>query len=434
MIKQLSFITYNMITLKNIRENQDLISKKLKTKNFEVNKIEKLLNKDSDWREGLVLVEKLKEKRNSASKQISILKKENKPADDLISEMKNVSSKIKEIDSKNVELKIEIDNLLLDFPNIPHDSVPLGSDESSNKIIRTWGEKPKFEFEIKSHIEISEKLNLLDFKAGSKISGSGFPVYIKNGAKLERSLINFMLDMHVENGYDEMFPPFLVNSDSMQTTGQMPKFIDDMYQIPKDQLFCIPTAEVPVTNYYRSEQLDESELPVKFAAYSACFRREAGSYGKDTRGLLRLHQFNKVELVKFVHPDNSYNELESLLEDAEKVLQSLGLHYRVIELCTGDLSFSAAKCYDVEVWSPYENKYLEVSSCSNFESFQANRGSIRFRSSKTGKMEFVHTLNGSGVATPRLLVALIENYQQKDGTIKIPKALQRYMNISAIED
>tara|TARA_B100000212_G_scaffold128278_1_gene96215 strand:+ start:4993 stop:6297 length:1305 start_codon:yes stop_codon:yes gene_type:complete len=434
MIKQLSFITYNMITLKNIRENQDLISKKLKTKNFEVNKIEKLLNKDSDWREGLVLVEKLKEKRNSASKQISILKKENKPADDLISEMKNVSSKIKEIDSKNVELKIEIDNLLLDFPNIPHDSVPLGSDESSNKIIRTWGEKPKFEYEIKSHIEISEKLNLLDFKAGSKISGSGFPVYIKNGAKLERSLINFMLDMHVENGYDEMFPPFLVNSDSMQTTGQMPKFIDDMYQIPKDQLFCIPTAEVPVTNYYRSEQLDESELPVKFAAYSACFRREAGSYGKDTRGLLRLHQFNKVELVKFVHPDNSYNELESLLEDAEKVLQSLGLHYRVIELCTGDLSFSAAKCYDVEVWSPYENKYLEVSSCSNFESFQANRGSIRFRSSKTGKMEFVHTLNGSGVATPRLLVALIENYQQKDGTIKIPKALQRYMNISAIED
>ena len=423
-----------MITLKNIRENQDLISKKLKTKNFDISKIEKLLDKDSNWREGLILVEKLKEKRNSASKQISIFKKENKPADGLISEMKNVSSKIKEIDSKNVELKMEIDNLLLDFPNIPHDSVPLGSDESSNKIIRTWGEKPKFDYEIKSHIEISEKLNLLDFKAGSKISGSGFPVYIKNGAKLERSLINFMLDMHVENGYDEMFPPFLVNSDSMQTTGQMPKFIDDMYQISKDQLFCIPTAEVPVTNYYRSEQLDESELPVKFAAYSACFRREAGSYGKDTRGLLRLHQFNKVELVKFVHPDNSYNELESLLEDAEKVLQSLGLHYRVIELCTGDLSFSAAKCYDIEVWSPYENKYLEVSSCSNFESFQANRGSIRFRSSKTGKMEFVHTLNGSGVATPRLLVALIENYQQKDGTIKIPKALQRYMNISAIED
>ena len=434
MIKQLSFITYNMITLKNIRENQDLISKKLKTKNFEVNKIEILLNKDSDWREGLVLVEKLKEKRNSASKQISIFKKENKPADDLISEMKNVSSKIKEIDNKNIELKMEIDDLLLDFPNIPHDSVPVGSDESSNKIIRTWGEKPKFDYEIKSHIQISEKLNLLDFKAGSKISGSGFPVYIKKGAKLERSLINFMLDMHVENGYDEMFPPFLVYSDSMQTTGQIPKFIDDMYQISKDQLFCIPTAEVPVTNYYRSEQIDESKLPVKFAAYSACFRREAGSYGKDTRGLLRLHQFNKVELVKFVHPDNSYNELESLLEDAEKVLQSLGLHYRVIELCTGDLSFSAAKCYDIEVWSPYENKYLEVSSCSNFESFQANRGSIRFRSSKTGKMEFVHTLNGSGVATPRLLVALIENYQQKDGTIKIPKALQRYMNISAIED
>ena len=434
MIKQLSFITYSMITLKNIRENQDLISKKLKSKNFEVDKIEKLLKKDSKWREGLVLVEKLKEKRNTASKQISIFKKEKKPTDDLINEMKNVSLEIKEIDSRNDNLKMEIDNILLDIPNIPHDSVPIGPDESSNKIIRTWGEKPKFKFEVKSHIEISEKLNLLDFRAGSKISGSGFPVYIKKGAKLERSLINFMLDMHVDNGYDEMFPPFLVNSDSMQTTGQLPKFIDDMYQMPKDELFCIPTAEVPVTNYYRSEQLDESKLPIKFAAYSACFRREAGSYGKDTRGLLRLHQFNKVELVKFSHPDNSYNELELLLQDAEKVLQSLGLHYRVIELCTGDLSFSAAKCYDIEVWSPYENKYLEVSSCSNFESFQASRGSIRFRSSKTGKMEFVHTLNGSGVATPRLVVALIENYQQKDGTIQIPEALQKYMNVSVIKD
>jgi len=432
MIKPLSFITYNMISLKNIRDNKDTISEKLKSKNFDITKIDKVLELDTSWREGVVQVEKLKEKRNSASKQISINKKENKPTDDIIKEMQNVSSEIKQIDVKNIEIKADIDSLLLDFPNIPSESVPIGLDESSNKVIRIWGEKPSFDFEIQSHIDIAESLDLLNFKAGSKISGSGFPVYIDRGAKLERSLINFMLDMHTSNGYREMFPPFLVSGESMQTTGQLPKFIDDMYNIPKDELFCIPTAEVPVTNYYRSDEIDESKLPIKFAAYSACFRREAGSYGKDTRGLLRLHQFNKVELVKFVHPDSSYDELELLVEDAEKVLQTLGLHYRVLELCTGDLSFSAAKCYDIEVWSPYENKYLEVSSCSNFEAFQSHRGSMRFRSSDTGKMEYVHTLNGSGVATPRLMVALIENYQQKDGTISIPSALQDYMNIPSI--
>jgi len=432
MIKPLSFITYSMISLKNIRENKEVIYEQLKSKNFEIEKIDELLELDKQWREGVVEVEKLKELRNSASKKISIYKKERKPADDIIKEMQDVSSKIKEIDIKNIDLKIKIDTLLLDFPNTPHKSVPVGVDESSNKVVRTWGEKPSFDFDVQSHVDIAETLGLLNFKAGSKISGSGFPVYVNLGAKLERSLINFMLDTHTENEYTEMFPPFLVSADSMQTTGQLPKFIDDMYEIAKDELFCIPTAEVPVTNYYRSEELNESELPIKFAAYSACFRREAGSYGKDTRGLLRLHQFNKVELVKFAHPDNSYNELESLLEDAEKVLQLLGLHYRVIELCTGDLSFSAAKCYDIEVWSPYEDKYLEVSSCSNFEAFQAYRGSMRFRSSKTGKMEFIHTLNGSGLATPRLMVALIENYQQKDGTISIPKALHKYMNISSI--
>ena len=421
-----------MISLKNIRENKETISEKLKSKNFDVTKIEKLLELDRSWREGVVQVEKLKEKRNSASKQISINKKENKATDEIIEQMQNVSSEIKEIDVKNIDIKAQIDNLLLDFPNIPSDSVPIGPDESCNKVIRTWGEKPSYDFEIQSHTEIAENLGLLNFKAGSRISGSGFPVYINNGAKLERSLINFMLDMHTANGYSEMFPPFLVSGKSMQTTGQLPKFIDDMYEIPKDELFCIPTAEVPVTNYYRSEEIDESILPIKFAAYSACFRREAGSYGKDTRGLLRLHQFNKVELVKFVHPETSYDELESLVMDAEKVLQALGLHYRVIELCTGDLSFSAAKCYDIEVWSPYENKYLEVSSCSNFEAFQSHRGSMRFRSSDTGKMEYIHTLNGSGVATPRLMVALIENYQQKDGTISIPSALQDYMKISLL--
>ena len=421
-----------MISLKNIRENRELISKQLESKNFEIIKIDEVLDLDKKWREGVSEVEKLKEQRNSASKKISIYKKEKKPADSIIEEMQAVSSKIKEIDIKNIDLKTKIDALLLDFPNTPHKSVPPGVDESSNKVVRIWGEKPSFDFDIQSHVDLAEDLGLLNFKAGSKISGSGFPVYLNLGAKLERSLINFMLDIHTTNGYTEMFPPFLVSPDSMQTTGQIPKFVDDMYEVTKDELFCIPTAEVPVTNYYRSEELDESDLPIKFAAYSACFRREAGSYGKDTKGLLRLHQFNKVELVKFSNPDSSYDELESLLEDAEKVLQLLGLHYRVIELCTGDLSFSSAKCYDIEVWAPYENKYLEVSSCSNFEAFQAYRGSMRFRSSKSGKMEYLHTLNGSGVATPRLMVALIENYQQKDGTISIPKALQKYMNISSI--
>jgi len=421
-----------MISLKDIRENSEVISKQLKSKNFEIFKIDELLDLDRKWRWGVSEVEKLKETRNAASKKISIYKKDKKNADSIIEEMQTVSSEIKEIDIKNIDLKTKIDTLLLDFPNTPHDSVPIGADERSNKIIRSWGEKPSFDFEIQSHVDIADTLKLFNLAAGSKISGSGFPVYINLGAKLERSLINFMLDMHTANGYTEMFPPFLVTADSMQTTGQLPKFIDDMYEVSKDELYCIPTAEVPLTNYYRSEELNESELPIKFAAYSACFRREAGSYGKDTRGLLRLHQFNKVELVKFSNPDNSYDELESLVEDAEKVLQSLGLHYRVIELCTGDLSFSAAKCYDIEVWSPYENKYLEVSSCSNFEAFQSYRGSMRFRSSKSGKMEYIHTLNGSGVATPRLMVALIENYQQKDGTISIPKALQKYMEISSI--
>ena len=423
-----------MISLKNIRENRELISKQLESKNFEIIKIDEVLDLDKKWREGVSEVEKLKEQRNSASKKISIYKKEKKPVDSIIEEMQTVSSKIKEIDINNINFKKKIDTLLLDIPNTPHKSVPVGVDESSNKIVRIWGEKPSFDFNIQSHVDIAEDLGLLNFKAGSKISGSGFPVYVNLGAKLERSLINFMLDLHTENGYTEMFPPFLVSHDSMQTTGQIPKFVDDMYEVTKDELFCIPTAEVPLTNYYRSEELNESDLPIKFAAYSACFRREAGSYGKDTKGLLRLHQFNKVELVKFSNPEYSYDELESLLEDAEKVLQLLGLHYRVIELCTGDLSFSAAKCYDIEVWAPYENNYLEVSSCSNFEAFQAYRGSMRFRSSKSGKMEYLHTLNGSGVATPRLMVALIENYQQKDGTISIPKALQKYMNISSISN
>ena len=422
-----------MISLKNIRENKEQVSQRLETKNFDLSVVDTIINQDLKWRKGVAEVEKLKEERNSSSKKISINKKEKKPVDAIINEMQSVSSKIKEIDSENTDLKSEIDKLLLEIPNIPHTSVPLGKDETDNVVIRAWGEKREFDFNILSHINIADNLNLLNFETGSKISGSGFPLYYDLGAKLERSLINLMLDFHTKNGYTEVFPPFLVSEESMRTTGQLPKFIDDMYHLPKDELFCIPTAEVPITNIYRAEEIKEENFPIKFAAYSACFRREAGSYGKDTKGLLRLHQFNKVELVKFSHPSNSYLELESLLEDAEKILQILGLHYRVIELCTGDLSFAAAKCYDIEVWSPYEEKYLEVSSCSNFEGFQAYRGDMRFRLRETGKMEFLHTLNGSGLATPRLMVALIENYQQKDGTILLPEALQEYMKISTIK-
>ena len=421
-----------MITLKNIRENKALVTEKLELKNYDISKIDEIINKDTIWRSGIAEVEKLKEDRNKASKKISEYKRDGKSADEIILEMQKVSSEIKKIDSKNIKVKDKIDQMLLDIPNIPHDSVPFGEDELSNKIVRTWGEKPEFNFKLQGHVEIAEQLKLINFKAGAVMSGTGFPVYTNLGARLERALINFMLDYHTKNEYTEIFPPFLVARDSMQTTGQLPKFMEDMYHMQKDDLFCIPTAEVPVTNYYKGQEINESLLPIKFAAYSACFRREAGSYGKETRGLLRLHQFNKVELVKFTSPDSSYEELELLLNDAEKILQILGLHYRVIELCTGDLSFSAAKCYDIEVWSPFEEKYLEVSSCSNFESFQSRRGNIRYRSSNTGKMIFPHTLNGSGVATPRLMVALIESYQEEDGSIQLPEPLQKYFNKDSI--
>ena len=423
-----------MISLKNIRENKEKICQGLLAKNFDISKIELILEKDTVWRQGISEVEKLKEQRNHASKEISTFKKEKKNADAIIEKMQSVSSKIKEIDTENNKIKDEINSLILTIPNTPHHSVPIGKDETSNVVIKEWGKKPQFDFTIQGHSEIAEKLNLLDFKVGSLISGSGFPVYMGLGAKLERALINFMLDVHIDNGYKETFPPFMVNRASMETTGQLPKFLDDMYELPRDELFSIPTAEVPVTNYYRGQMIEEQNLPIKFAAYSACFRREAGSYGKDTKGLLRLHQFNKVELVKFSNPNSSYDELELLLNDAEKILQLLGLHYRVIELCTGDLSFSASKCYDIEVWSPFEEKYLEVSSCSNFEDFQSYRGNMRFRSSETSKMNFLHTLNGSGLATPRLMVALLESYQTKEGTLSVPDSLKKYMGIDVISN
>ena len=416
-----------MIPLKYIRENPDEIKGLLKAKKVDFN-INELLNKDIRWRELVLKCDKLKETRNKVSKQISKLKSEKKDATDMIKSMRETSAKIKDIDSQIDSLLIDINESLLYIPNKIHSSVPLGEIESDNVIVREVGEKPSFDFTIKDHLEIAENLNLLDMKRGAKISGSGFPVYTGIGAKLERSLISFMLDRHVAHGYTELFPSFLTTHDTTQVTGQLPKFKDDMYYIDKDDLYCISTAEVPVTSFHKDEVLREQDLPIKYTAYSACFRREAGSYGKDTKGLLRVHQFNKVELVKFVNPKDSYMELEELVQDAEEILKLLGLHYRVIELNSSDLSFSAAKCYDIEVWSPAENKYLEVSSCSNFESFQARRGRIRYRNESNQKYDYVHTLNGSGIATPRLVVAILENFQQKDGSVRLPQVLEKYFN------
>ena len=413
-----------MLSLKYINENIDKVKSSMSSKNIDYN-LDDLLNLNIKRKKLINKVEAIKSDRNSLNKNISDLRKNNLNSTDLISSMKSLSASIKALDAELSLVMDDINDKLLYIPNIIDDSVPIGN-EDQNIVVREWGEKPIFNFDIKGHKELCELNELVDFKRAINMSGSGFPLYTKKGAKLERSLINFMLDLHIDNSYDELFPPFLVSSNSPTTTGNLPKFKDDMYYLEKDDLYCIPTAEVPVTNIHYNENLLESELPKKYVAYSACFRREAGSYGKDTKGLLRLHQFNKVELVKFVKPENSYSELEKLVNDAEKVLQALNLHYRVITLASGDLSFSAAKCYDIEVWSPFENKYLEVSSCSNFESFQATRGQIKYRKKETNKLEFVHTLNGSGLATPRLFVSLLETYQCKDRSFKIPDILQPY--------
>lgn len=413
-----------MLSLKYINENIEKVKSSIIAKNVDFN-LDELLDLDDSRKKLINKVEVIKSKRNLLNKNISKLRTEKLDSSTLIKQMKFISESIKSIDSELNNVLNAISTKLLHIPNTIDDTVPIGS-EDQNVVVREWGEKPSFNFDIKGHKELCELNELVDFKRAINMSGSGFPLYTKNGAKLERSLINFMLDLHIDNSYDELFPPFLVTSNSPQTTGNLPKFKDDMYYIEKDDLYCIPTAEVPVTNIHYNENLLESELPKKYVAYSACFRREAGSYGKDTKGLLRLHQFNKVELVKFVKPENSYSELEKLVHDAEKVLQALNLHYRVITIASGDLSFSAAKCYDIEVWSPFENKYLEVSSCSNFESFQATRGKIKYRNKETNKLEFVHTLNGSGLATPRLFVSLLETYQREDSSFKIPKVLQSY--------
>ena len=422
-----------MLSIDIIRNNPKEVEQGLARKGEKL-LISEIIKIDESYRSDLAQANEMRAERNVTSDKIARAKKLGENSDKAINAMRKLSQQIKVLEEKTQSSKNELDQLLLGLPNIPHESVPEGKDDKNNQLVREWGETLDRDFNIIAHLELGKALSLFDFERGAKISGSGFPLYTGKGAKLERALINFMLDFQTEqHGYTEIFPPFLVRPESAVTTGQLPKLADDMYASEKDDLWLIPTAEVPLTNIHQNEILSEDQLPINYTAYSACFRREAGSYGKDTRGFLRVHQFNKVELVKFVKPENSYKELEKLVGQAEAILQSLGLKYRVIELCTGDLSFAAAKCYDLELWAPGEEKWLEVSSCSNFENFQARRGNIRYRRNSDKQVEFVHTLNGSGVATPRLLVALLETYQNKDGTIAIPEPLQPYFGNEVLD-
>ena len=422
-----------MISIDLIRNNLDQLTIALSSKGYNEN-LDEAVELDSYIRKSLSTANELRAERNKVSDQIALIKKKGGDAQGMIKSMREVGESIKKIENKIGISKEKLEDILLNVPNPPHNSVPKGNDEKENKVVSIWGEDISFNFDIKSHVEIGNQLGLFDFDQASKISGSGFPLYKSKGALLERGLINFMLDFQTNNnGYTEIFPPFLVNSTSALTTGNLPKFSEDMYHSEIDNLWLIPTAEVPITSYHRDQILSENQLPKKYAAFSACFRREAGSYGKDTRGLLRVHQFNKVELVQFVNPNESYKVLEELTSHAEEILRSLKLKYRKVELCSGDLSFSAAKCFDLEVWSPAEEKWLEVSSCSNFEDFQARRGNIRYRKSSDEKVEFVHTLNGSGLATPRLMVALLETYQNKDGSVQVPDVLQDYLKLKIID-
>ncbi len=422
-----------MLSLNRIRNNPDEIKAGVLSKNESIN-LDEILKIDTEYRQKVHELDELRAKRNISSDAIAQAKREGIKPDQAIADMRKVSDTIKKIENDVNDIKRLLDSKLELIPNIPHNSVPVGKDESSNVVISQWGEPISVDYELKSHVDLGVNLGLFDLERGSKISGSGFPLLTGLGSKLERTLINFMLDFHVkEYGYQEIFPPFLTRSNAPYTCGQLPKFSDDMYYIEKDELYLIPTAEVPLTNLFADEIIDETNLPTNYTAYSACFRREAGSYGKDTRGLLRLHQFNKVEMVKFVKPESSYDELEKLTKQAESILQQLGLHYRVVELCTADLSFAAAKCYDLEVWAPGEKKWLEVSSCSNFEDFQARRGNIRYRRTSDKKVDHIHTLNGSGLATPRLMVALLESYQTSDGKISLPKVLHDPMGMEVLD-
>jgi seryl-tRNA synthetase len=416
-----------MLDLKFIRENPDMVRRGVQLKGENCD-IDRLISLDSERRQIIFKGEQLKKERNENSKKVADLKKDKRDASGLINRTKQISEEIKEIDDKLSGLEENIKYELDRIPNLPHPSVPEGKSSDDNVEIKSWGDIPNFDFEVLDHLTLGENLDILDFKRGGKISGSGFPVYKGRGAGLERALINFMLDVHInEHNYTEIFPPFLINRMSMYATGQLPKMEEDMYLAEKDDMFLIPTAEVPLTNLHRDEILPLEKLPVKYVAYSACFRREAGSYGKETRGFLRVHQFNKVELVNFTLPEDSYNAHEQILREATKILELLEIPYRVLMLSTGDLSFAAAKCYDIETWSPAEQKWLEASSVSNFEDFQARRANIRFRRKQDKSLEYVHTLNGSGLATSRLMVSLMENNQTDEGTIIIPPVLRPYL-------
>lgn len=416
-----------MLDRKLLRNNFEEITKKLKHRGEDLSELNNFGQLDNRRREIIAQVEELKAKRNDTSKQISVLKKEKKDATNLIKEMQEVGKRIKELDTELIEVEEKLDHIMLSIPNIPHESVPIGEDEEDNVEVRRWGEKPNFSFNPEPHWDIATALDIVDFERAAKVAGSRFVFYKGLGARLERALLSFMMDLHAdEHGYEEMIPPYLVNRNSMTGTGQLPKFEEDAFLIDEWDYFLIPTAEVPVTNFHRDEILKENELPKKYVAYSACFRSEAGSAGRDTRGLIRQHQFNKVELVNFVKPEHSYDALEELTNQAEKVLQLLKLPYRVMSMCTGDLGFTAAKKYDIEVWIPTQEMYREISSCSNFEDFQARRAGIRFRNSE-GKLQYVHTLNGSGLAIGRTVTAIIENYQQEDGSVVIPEVLRPYM-------
>ncbi|AEP00423.1 MULTISPECIES: serine--tRNA ligase [Heyndrickxia] len=423
-----------MLDIKFLRAHFDEVKERMQHRGEDLTDFEKFSGLDQRRRELIMESEALKNKRNEVTQQVAALKREKKDATKLIEEMRGVGEKIKALDAELKQVESELEMLMLSIPNIPHESVPVGDSEEDNVEIRKWGEVPAFGFEPKPHWDIATDLGILDFERAAKVTGSRFVFYKGLGARLERALYNFMLDLHVEeHGYEEVLPPYMVNRASMTGTGQLPKFEEDAFLVNEKDYFLIPTAEVPVTNYHRDEILNGDDLPINYVAFSACFRSEAGSAGRDTRGLIRQHQFNKVELVKFVKPEDSYNELEKLTGHAEKVLQLLGLPYHVMSMCTADLGFTAAKKYDIEVWMPSQHVYREISSCSNFEAFQARRANIRFRREPNAKPEHVHTLNGSGLAIGRTVAAILENYQQADGSVVVPEVLRPYMRTDIIK-
>ncbi len=416
-----------MLDVKLLRENLDEVKTRMATRGVEID-WDEFVKIDRERRDALANIERLKERKNRLSGEIGKLKKSGGDATALMRQGEEVSEAIRDAEGPLADIESTFERWMLTLPNLPHASVKIGKNETENKEVRRWGDPPRFDFTPKNHWDVGEELGILDFERAAKIAGARFAVYRGAGARLERALINFMLDLHTtENGYKEMLPPALANRTSLVATGQLPKFEEDLFRLAQGEYFLIPTAEVPLTNLHRDEMLEKNDLPIKYVAYTPCFRSEAGSYGKDVRGLIRQHQFNKVEMVKFAEPETSYDELESMVRNAEEVLQRLKIPYRVVELCTGDIGFASAKTYDLEVWLPGQNAYREISSCSNCEDFQSRRANIRYRKEKKGRPIFVHTLNGSGLAVGRTLVAVLENYQQKNGSVIVPEALRSYM-------